>query len=101
MCLLDLLSSRAMARARGDIELKTECRQVVPERIVQVARDTQAFGGAAALCEQRARRVKVGVGASKFHAGEPFALLGPRLSEREDLKSRIGAAAGHTRNPSE
>src|SRR6188768_2489370 len=53
MRLADVICRLALRETRRDVELKTKCSQVMPQRVVQVARDAQPLLDPAALRKQR------------------------------------------------
>ena len=85
--LVDMLGGTAVGEPRGDVQLQAERRQVMAQCVVQVARDPQPLGGAAALDHQRARGLQFGVRPGQLRTGRPLAIGQQHRRQREQLES--------------
>ena len=88
MRLADVIRRLALGEARGDVELKTERGQVMPERVVQVARDAQPLFDAAALRQQRPCAQQFSVHRRQLIARRGFALHEKRAGGRKQHERR-------------
>ena len=68
--LSDLSRDVAIAILARELELETERREVVSERVVELARDAEALGGARAVGEELLGREELSVHSCKLLAGE-------------------------------
>ncbi len=81
----------------GSFQVQAKRRQMMSERVVQVARDPFAFSQPAGIREQFTRRPQFAIGAGKLAASACFARSQKAAEQRQHLEPDIGSHQGQRR----